>query len=292
MEDFLVDLFLSSGRINGAIVGAAFGAAGGLIGALIGTALSKVFKNEKLFTYAVIVFVVLSFQVPRLIKPYVEEAYAHKYQGRAVESVMQELERHRLFTVIFRYHPDAREALTKKMQDIVFNAPEDQVMMLSQAASAEIVSKYFQKHLPAASDEKTHALLNRNYEALKQFENKPELCVTYFLGQPNFTPEDVTPEFIQKESDMKADIIESAINSPSIPPRAGSAEEIFEIIILGYQDKGYPLENLEKLDYLTQIPASDACRVATEFSHVMASLDPKTSSFVFKNFMYLENEDN
>ena len=91
---------------------------------------------------------------------------------------------------------------------------------------------------------------------------------------------------------MKADIIEDAITSPSIPPRAGDIEEIFEIIALGYQEKGYPLENIEKLDYLTQLTPEDACKAATEFSHVMASLDDKTSSFVFKNLLYLENSQN
>ena len=71
-----------------------------------------------------------------------------------------------------------------------------------------------------------------------------------------------------------------------------SKNEIFEIITLEYQEKGYSLENIEKLDYLIQLPPRQACLIATEFSDVLASLNPETSAFIFKNLLYLENSEN
>jgi len=50
------------------------------------------------------------------------------------------------------------------------------------------------------------------------------------------------------------------------------------------------LENIEKLDYLMQIPADEACDVAIEFSDVLASFDMKQGAFVFKNLLYLAEQ--
>lgn len=291
--EYLAELILSGGRLNGAIFGAPFGAIAAVLGMLVGKLLFKIFKKEGIVKWTAIIFVVCSFQIPNLIKPYLKETYGTAQQEKSVESVMQEIEKQRLFSVLFRYHPDARSRLADRMKDIIYNsnASDGEVSRLSQQASAEIVNEYFQKHLPAASDEQTSALLKRNHEVLLRFKDKPKLCVGYYLGQPNFSPSDITPEFVEQEGNMKADIIQSAINNPSTPPRAGSIDEVVEIIALGYQQKNYDLENLAKLDTIQTLDPNEGCNVAIEFNDVLASLDAKTGAFVFKNLLYIGNED-
>jgi len=291
MEEFFVDLLLSDDRLKGAILGAILGSIAAVLGGGVGELLTKIFKKEKITLFIIIIFIFISLQIPHLIKPYVLEKYGKTYKENLIsENVVSELKKNRLYNVIFRIHPEAEKELSDKLQDIIFKTPERDVMYLSQLVSSEIVAKYYQKHLPAASNENTHKLLERNVKFLRMFQNKPELCVSYYMGQPKFRPEDLPLGFIEEESDFKADIIESAIRSPSVPPKAGGIEEILEVIIRAYQEKGYALENIEKLDYLMQIPADEACDVAIEFSDVLASFDMKQGAFVFKNLLYLAEQ--
>ncbi len=287
--EYLAELILSGGRLNGAIVGGIFGAISALLGWLIGTFLSKIFKKAGLVKWVTIIFTVCSFQIPNLIKPYLKETYGTTLQDRKIEILIQELEKHRLFATIFKYHPEARHTMSEKMKDIIYNKKVNgsEVRFLSQQASTEIVNEYVLKHMLAVSDEQLNALLRRNYEVLTRFKDKPALCVGYHLGQPNFSPSDITQEFIEQEGNMKADIIVSAINNPSIPPRAGNIDEVLKIIAEGYQQKGYSLDNLAKVDIIKSLNPSEGCKVAIEFADVLDSLEAKTSSFVFKNLMYM-----
>jgi hypothetical protein len=291
--EYLVELIFSEGRINSAIIGAVFGGIAGVLGFLVGTLLFKLTKKEGVVRWTTIIFVVCSFQIPSLIKPYLMETYGNAHQDKSIESLMQDLEKQRLFSVLFRYHPDARERLGEKMKNIVYNSEvsDGDVTRLSQQATAEITNEYFQQYLLTASDDRINELLKRNHQTLLRFRSKPALCVGYFLGTPDFSAYDITAEFIEQEGNMKADIIISAISNPSIQPRAGGIDEVIEILSEGYHQKNYNLENLAQFDAIQTLKVSERCDIAIEFSDVLASFDAKTGSFVFKNLMYFEDDD-
>lgn len=260
-----------------------FGAIGGALGALVGSFLSKVFKKEKITQIVVIIFIVLSTQLPKHVLPELKKDVVPA-------QVLEQLKEHRLFSVIFRLHPEAEIEMKERMRDVINNAPADQVFLKAQAVSAEVVAKYFNKYLVSASDEVTHKMLNRSVAVMKKFQHKPELCVSYYLGQPQFNKEDIPEDFITEQSNLKADIIESAVNNPSLPPKAASIDELLEIIALSYQQNGYDLANLEKIGLVGTLPADEGCRVALEFSNALATLDVKQSSYVFKNLLYLSEQ--
>jgi hypothetical protein len=278
--DSIVTSFLSLPNV---VIYAIFGAIGGALGSLVGSLLSKIFKKEKLSGIITIVFVVLAIQLPNHILPQMKKA-------AAPNQVMQELKGQRLFSVIFRLHPEAEEELKLKMTDVINNSPNDQVFYKAQAASAEIVAKYLNKHMVSASDEVTYKQIQREAKVIASFQNKPQLCVSYYFGNPQFSKDDITPEFLNEESNLKADLIESSVSNPSMPPKAASIDEIINIIAESYQKNGYDLQGLAKIDQVATLPPAEGCKIAIDFSKALAAMEQKQAAYVFKNLLYISSQ--
>ena len=278
--DSIVTSFLSLPNV---VIYAIFGAIGGALGSLVGSLLSKIFKKEKLSGIITIVFVVLAIQLPNHILPQMKKA-------AVPNQVMQELKGQRLFSVIFRLHPEAEEELKLKMTDVINNSPSDQVFYKAQAASAEILAKYLNKHMVSASDEMTFKQIQREAKVIASFQNKPQLCVSYYLGNPQFSKDDITPEFLNEESNLKADLIESSVSNPSMPPKAASIDEIINIIAESYQKNGYDLQGLAKIDQVATLPPSEVFKISIDFSKALAAMEQKQAAYVFKNLLYISSQ--
>ncbi len=277
MEQVLIYLFSLPSAVIHTIFGGIFGAIFGVVGVLI----AKKIKSTKASKVIIIVCLAVSIQSSNFFVRYLQK-------NTESARVMNSLKENRLISIIFRLHPEAADETEAKYKKLLSsNISGDQLSLKSQTIGAELVQKYFQKHLISASDKATYALLKRNVAVMKSFQDKPSACVSYYLGISNFNKDDLTEDFIKKETDMKADIIESSINNPSLPPQAASTESLIEIIALSYRNKGYDLGHLQKIDQVENLPPEEGCKIATEFSDAIASLDEERSSYVFKNLLYL-----
>ncbi len=67
MSSQLINLFLSEDTFDTVIIGAVFGVIAAILGLLIGEFLAKAFKSKKLSAYTVIIFIIISLQVPKII---------------------------------------------------------------------------------------------------------------------------------------------------------------------------------------------------------------------------------
>jgi hypothetical protein len=56
-------------------------------------------------------------------------------------------------------------------------------------------------------------------------------------------------------SDLKADIIESAVHNPSVPSKASKIEDVAVPLISEYQTHGYPVDDLSKIQNLSTLPS-------------------------------------
>jgi len=274
MESLLIQL-LSLPKVA---IYAIFGAIGGGVGALV----SSLFKGKKktVSYFISIIFIAIAVQIPNQLLPKLEKELA-------AAAILKDLKEMRLFSLVFKLHPEAESELKMRMKNIIRTSPQDRIFYDMQAASGEIINRYYQQYLVSASDAVTYKLLQHNVTVMRRFQsqNRPELCVSYYLGTPNFKKDDLTVEFIQKESDLKADVIESAVNSPSPPPKAASAETLIGVIVGIYKHKGYDVNHLKQLGEVATLPADKGCVIGMEFSDALASLDEKQSSYIFKNLV-------
>lgn len=72
--------------------------------------------------------------------------------------------------------------------------------------------------------------------------------------------------------------------------KAASLDDLIKIIAVAYQQKGYDLNDLAKIDQVGTLPPVEGCRIATEFSEALAFIDAKQSAYVFKNLIYLSEQ--
>ncbi len=282
----IAQFFLASDSTSNAVLFGLFGAIGGGLGFLIGSIFPR--KIGHYITPVIMVVAIgSSIQSLRSVKIYFSENYSNVAVSSVSDDVVAQLEQQRIFATIFRIYPKERDALKESMQRVINKRDLGSVGVKAAAmeASSALVAKYVQQHMLTAPDAQIHALLQQNYKVLATLNSQPELCVDYFLGKPNLQFSNFSPETLEIEGDLKADIIEQSMQNPSMPEKAQDFDQVVELIVNGYAAKGFSLDGLSKIENLEAFAAQDACKAATEFSAFIASLDAPDGSFVFKNLL-------
>ena len=266
--------------------GALFGATAALIGVGVFEILSKLTKSEKFEKskgQIILALAIVGGILPHQILPIVEKELAP-------QMVMKEWEKQRAFSLIFRYHPKAKEEVTERMKAILdSDANSDEVFLLSQQLSAELMAKYYNMHILNASDSSVHNVLKHNLMVTEKVRNNPEVCAKYSLGTADFSKGDIPMEIMQKELDLKADVIESSVETPSQPIPL-NMDSMVEYLVEKYVEFNLDPQHLAKLDMLYELPPNEVCEVSYSFNYVLANLDTEESSQIYKNLMMIEEQ--
>jgi hypothetical protein len=278
----ILQAFLS---LPGWLIYAIIGAVGGGIGALLGHAIARAFKMRKAVPIAGIIVAIVAIKVANIYMPSLQAPVI-------VDTAMKKLSQQRLFQTLFRLHPEAEADLRLRLTAIVESAPDDDVFLPAQAASAELVGKYLMMDLPSLPDAMLHKLLLRQVEAMQQFQSEPANCVNYYLGRPEFGRDALSPEFIEIESNLKADAFESAAANPTALTTTADQADLGEELALAYVARGYPIEDLQKVGDIETLPAEEGCRLALQFVDAIAALGPEQSAYLFKNLVVIGQQTN
>jgi hypothetical protein len=264
---------------------AIIGAAGGAVGALLGQAIARAFKISKAVPIAGLITGIIAIQLANIYLPKIGASVV-------VDTTMSDLSQRRLYRTLFRFHPEAEPELRARMTAIIESAPEDEIFLQVQAASAELVDKYLTMDLPSLPDAMMHKLLLRQVEVMQQFQGKPASCVAYYLGKPKFERGELAPEFIEIESNLKADAFEGAAANPTKLTKPADEADLGEELALAYVARGYPVEDLEKLGSVEALPAEEGCRLALQFVDAITALGPAQSAYLFKNLLLFAERTN
>lgn len=276
MEDFWIELF----SLPSFVVYGIFGGVGGAIGTLVGSALGRLFKIKWLTWASQILCFVLAIQLPKLIVPGLEKE-------TAVAEAMQNFKSNRLYAIIFRQHPEAELEMKQNLALAINKFNSGESYSVAQDLTNKLVAKYFAQHINSTSDVSIYNVLKENAQAIQKFNSNPELCVNYYLGNPKFKKGEIDDELISKETDLKADVIESSINNPSPLSTPGTLEDLSKILVGSYVSNGFDVSEMGKLEQLTTLPPVQGCKIATDFTIALASLDSKRAAYVFKSLMLL-----
>ena len=90
-------------------------------------------------------------------------------------------------------------------------------------------------------------MLKFNAQVLHNLQD-PRDCVGNFLGT-SINPNALSADVIKEGSNLKANIIESAINNPSVPSKASHIEDVAAPLLQEYQRHGYSADDLTKLNW-------------------------------------------
>jgi hypothetical protein len=257
------------------VLGALGGAAGGLFGGVLSHFVVPPKARNILVVVAVIACGKFAVSYANVLKP--EYAYVR---------VMDDLKNKRLFAVIFRAHPEAEQQLAVATRYILANSPSNMVSYDAEVATSKITSEYVTRHLPTSSAPALHKLLVGQRIMIMALQQEPDDCRRYYLGYP-VRSKYATAQLEKLSGDIldaKAEIIESSVASPSVAPKE-SLDSIATDLAEAYQRQGYAAQDLQKVSDVANLPPSDGCRVATEFTSILASFDQTKAARIFKNLM-------
>lgn len=266
------------------IYSATLGAFGAGVGYVLGRLLSKIkHKSEKKIIHiTTITCLVIAIMTTKVIA-------AKEISSYDSEVIIKDMKKQRVFAVLFASEKGAEEELKNKISYISKKYNGQKLIEQVDKASSDMVLKYFNKYLAYAPDDIVYKVIQRNIQVLKNFNKNPEMCVGYYLGNYDVNNREISRDFINKELDLKADVIEGAIKNRSLSAKAPTQDDIGKRLAFFYQKKGYDINNIAKVPNIPALGKNEGCRIATEFSDVMASMDMRQSVYVLKNLIYLSN---
>ena len=199
------------------------------------------------------------------------------------DQALEIMKKTRLVKVLSDNVPEFDGLMRSRIRTIVATMPQtewaDQARMQSQA----LVQYYFAVYMPMASDESIYALMKYDTDNLALYAGQPEVCIGYAVGNAAFIK--VAPAgYIEKVSDLKAAIFESAFKAPVHRDFKPDLSDVRTPFIAQYQKEGFDMKDLSLLGSLTTIPAADACRAYSQFNKTIYDLGPKQGPFVMAGF--------
>ena len=281
MDHALYYIFSFPSPVVYAVFGAIFGAIGGGLGMLI----AKKVKSKTISQAIWIGFLMFSIQLSNMsVKSLQREVMANKIVDSLVEN--------KLFSTIIKVHPEAKKEVKDQYKNLLkSNISSDQMFSESQKITAALSNKYFQQSVLNASNNSIYELIKNDVKTLNSFKSKPKLCLAYFLGNGGFGENDLSQEFIDRVSSIKADIIESSVINPSILTKKDvNVNEIGDLITSSYKAKGYDIKDFQKLDQINLLEPKEACEVVLKFNNALEFLGEEKAVYVYKSMMLLSNK--
>ncbi len=268
---FLVDLYVDSPFMIPALFV--------LVAIILGWVVAKILRLKSLHKLIVIIaFVILSLFVANMVSDKIESESPHI-------KIVNDLKKERIFSAIIKAHPEVEGDVRDTIKSIIVNNPEDKISDLVNKLSTGITNKYYQEHLLTTPDYAIKKLLNRNLKMLTELEDKPKLCVKYFMGDLSDNVDDLPKEFFDDEANIKADIIESSVKDHTPLEKSADIVTISQIVLDEYLKRNYVKKDLQKISQVVNLVPDEGCRVAIVFSKVLLSMDLSSASLVLKSLI-------
>lgn len=195
-----------------------------------------------------------------------------------------------IFSVIFKYHPDAEAETLQKLKEIMSGPSASRAASaraLGAALGAELAEKYVNMHLLTASDDAVRNLLISEEAILRSVRSQPEACVALFLHSAKAPGEKLSPELLNTKLEAAASVVETSVTQPSPPLTTVTVDALGKILVRAYQAKGFDVSEIRKLENVGALPSEEGCEVGYHLTSAMASLDAKEAATVYKGFMIL-----
>jgi hypothetical protein len=253
------------------------GAIGGAIGALLGAAAQRLFGQNKAWRVVPIIFAVVSFQlISHSLLPSLQ-------QDAAVRTMIKQSP---VFSVIVKYHPDAEAEIAQEMKEVM-SGPSANKGAAARAVGAAIADKYVNLHMLVASDEAIQNMLLSEVSMLRSVRSQPDDCVALYLGNASAPVDKLSPEVLNAKVKARADIIETSVTQPSPPPTGVTVDALGKILVRAYQNSGFNVGEISKLENVGSLPSKEGCDIAYHFLSALTSLDPKDATTVYKGLLVL-----
>lgn len=270
MQQLLVEI-LSLPRM---VITLIFGALGGAVGFGLGLILQKAFKLKPQFAIIFAVFcIAIAIQIPKFLAPSPPKFTAY----------FAALNKSPVMAALSKYNPDMEVELSAKYKELTAKPKAKAVLSEEVSTSFEqIIDKYNKKHYLLAPNS---VLYKQNLKELEIFKNlqqtNPKLCLDFHFKTVKPRDKEST-ELVNESHTMAIEVIEASVSNPT-PMKEANTSDVSKLLLKGYQDKGYTVEDVRNLMKVSSLQPNEVCDTLVKYKEVLASMNEQDFSLVKKS---------
>lgn len=197
---------------------------------------------------------------------------------------------HRFYGLLFQASPQAEAKLREEITRIIQDTPPGNARAAAGRAAVQMIKDTYNTHALYGSDEATIRANEYRLRVLTALKQNPAACVDYYFGRLTSSDDVVGADLIRGESEVRADVLESALTDPSPPPYPLDEEKLYGLLFGAYAASGFDQGDLDLLEETVTSGRSDAaaCEVVIREVQAILTLDPGDAGYVFKGMRLLE----
>ena len=265
MEEFIL-LFVKWPSV---LVSAFFGALFVTIGSLIGLLVFRGRQKSWVTAIPTIIGFIVGFQLAQYISQRVE-VY------KSVQVALPEMKKVKLFALIISDNPGSSQRLDTILENSALrDGSRDGVFR----AAREFVRPYLEDYTLNSPPGPIYRMLQQHAQVIGELVSQPEACVKYYLGAPT------DPATLEKEAQMKVEVVEAAIKTRDKLQRPAGNSEIFSSLADIYRQKSFEVGNIQRIPDVYSLPPSEGCAVANQYMQSLTSLGQDRGAFIFKSIL-------
>jgi hypothetical protein len=208
-----------------------------------------------------------------------------------VDALMYKYETTRLARLIFRFRPTLRDQVRGRLEALAETGTPEELARNWSATATQVIAPAILALAADAPADVIYPLIQEQLETLRILQRKnPQYCVDYFVGTATVPPEAFPEGFGKRELELKADLVEAAMERPAPISRPVNQEKLTQLIIKAYQKQGTPLTEFAKLARQSSLPADEACKAGIEFTTAIAGLEQEEAAFIHKAMSVIGSE--
>jgi hypothetical protein len=177
----------------------------------------------------------------------------------------------RLARVIFSHDPQAEAAIRARLESLAESSSDAEWAQRYPGEITAFLRPYLDRAMLTAPDDALVALVRGDADKLNVLRQRPGDCVSYFRAQ-NGADIATLPTALRTEfAEGYADLIEAAMERPASVPISIDEQEVGALVIKGYRQAGFPIDDLSQLN-APGLADAETCRLANEYMAAVTSL--------------------
>ena len=208
-----------------------------------------------------------------------------------IDRLMRKLETERLVQLMFRYRPALKEKVRDRLQTLAGTVSPEELERTWSLEAARVLAPEIQALATDAPPDVIYPLIKHQLGVMLALQQRDaQACVDYFVGSGT-VPSGVFPlGSEQRELELKADVVQSAIDRPTPIARPVDQDKLIRLIRRAYAMQGYPISEFAKLAQQGGLDADEECRVAIEFTSAVTGLDQSEATYIHKAMSIMDSE--
>lgn len=210
--------------------------------------------------------------------------YRPPYVRRISDDWINRLKANRLYKLLFEIHPEAETELRAEFAKVITLPPSEALKIKLRAVTGKVTKKYANPYVLRASNPAVYRYLEYNLEVLQSLEKRPEACAAFYNGEREPTKIELEDGTFLRETDLVADLFESAINDPYLIPRPVNRKRFGFVLDRWFEALDIDRKILWPLTYEEVRDPVAYCRAATTFFTLLVGMSEPDAAYIYKSW--------